>query len=224
MYVSRRVQSQRIGCHMEEAESAFARCERCDQITKQCVLVYTETEVEYIDVDGCRSYDFGIYRFVRCQRCKDIALFLWSTANEPDSEFGEVVYPQKKEKWVGIPETVRTALIEAEKVKHHSVVAYVIMACRVLESIAVERGLTNRSLARALMRLSENGTIPPLLAEAAEIIRELGNAGAHSSGEQFDGFHIYMIDTFLPLLIDYIYITPVSLSSYKEYFNSSITD
>lgn len=194
----------------------FLRCERCSAVTAQTLLFAVESDIEVRDIEGYCSHEWAMYHLFRCDKCAGVSLFLLSPLHSPALEFGELVYPTPANEWLEIPQTVRAAYREAEKVKYHSTVAYVMLARRVLEAIAKERGMTDRTLARALSRLTSKGVIPPLLAEAAALIRTLGNAGAHSGHDDFDGSHVAMIETFLPALLEYLYVTPVTLAGFKS--------
>lgn len=201
---------------MEDVEIAWLRCERCDTITSHNQQFSIESDVEIRDVESYLFREFAIYRLFLCGRCMGISLFLWSPFHDPGSEFGESVYPPRRNDWSGIPESVRVAYLEAEKVKYHSTIAYVILARRVLAVIARERGITDRSLAQALTRLASEGYVPPSLIEAAALIRSFGNIGAHSIADELDGMHVAMIETFLPALMEHLYVIPSSLIAFKH--------
>jgi Domain of unknown function (DUF4145) len=142
-------------------------------------------------------------------------VYIWSSFHSPHSEFGERTYPRSVSEESGIPYIVRDAYREAERVKQHSNVAYAILARRVLEVIAKERGVAERNLSRAMSVLADRGEIPPILAEAATLIRTFGNVSAHSSVEKINGIHVEMIEKFLEALVQYLYVAPAALEGFK---------
>jgi len=89
------------------------------------------------------------------------------------------------------------------------------MARKVLEIIAKERGVADRNLSHALSALVAKGEIPPFLAEAVTLIRTFGNAGAHPTGEEVNGLHVEMIEQFLAILVQYLYVAPAALYQFK---------
>jgi Domain of unknown function (DUF4145) len=143
-------------------------------------------------------------------------VYIWSHFHSPHSEFGEQTYPPSVAEESGIPHTVREAYREAERVKQHSNVAYAILARRVLEVIAKERGVSERNLSRAMSVLAIRGEIPPILSEAATLIRTFGNVSAHSSVEKINGMHVEMIEKFLEVLVQYLYVAPAALDGFKS--------
>ena len=54
-----------------------------------------------------------------------------------------------------------------------------------------------------------------MLAEAAKHIRLLGNMAAHEADRNFNEIHVQMIEKFLDVLVEYLYITPSALQDFK---------
>lgn len=63
--------------------------------------------------------------------------------------------------------------------------------------------------------MAERGDIPPLLAEAATLIRTFGNAAAHDTASAITGTHTQMIEKFLAVLVEYLYVAPAALREFK---------
>lgn len=190
-------------------------CRHCGNATAHTLLCSAESDFRYCDSEGFFSHEPATYSFFRCSGCTEITVYIWSNLHSPQSDFGEPIYPPHVEEEPGIPDVVRVAYREADRVKRHSNSAYAVLARKVLEVIATDRGVTEKNLARSLTVLAERGEIPPLLAEAATLIRLFGNAGAHSSQEKINGIHVQMIEKFLEALVQYLYIAPAALDEFK---------
>ncbi|NMV41997.1 hypothetical protein [Ralstonia insidiosa] len=150
-------------------ENARLACHRCRSVTVHSLLHTEQSDVDYRDTDGIVDYEGGVYSLFRCKGCGQVALYLWSSFHDPGSEFGERVYPVAERHFsaADVPALVLDAYQEAEKVKNHSIVAYVVMVRRTLEIIAHDQGISERSLARSLAVLSGRQGVPKFISEAA---------------------------------------------------------
>jgi hypothetical protein len=138
-------------------------------------------------------------------------MYIWSAFHSPGSEFGERIYPEVIAVDSGMPAAVAAAYREAERIKQHSNGAYAVMARKVLELVAREHGVQERNLSKAISCLAARGVIPPFLAEAATLIRKFGNISAHSSDQSIDALHVALIEKFLTVLVEYLYVAPTAL-------------
>jgi Domain of unknown function (DUF4145) len=199
----------------EKARKTFLLCGRCGNASVHTLLCSEDSAFRYCDADGFFHHEPATYHIFSCNGCTGISVYIWSCFHSPHSEFGQRTYPPSVAEESEIPYIVRDAYREAERVKQHSNVAYAILARRVLEVIAKERGVAERNLSRAMAVLANRGEIPPILAEAATLIRIFGNVSAHSSVEKINGIHVEMIEKFLEVLVQYLYVAPAALEGFK---------
>lgn len=193
----------------------FLVCRRCDVATVHTLLCATDSDLEHSDAEGYKHSEPATYRFFRCNGCTRVSVYIWSAFHSPQSEFGEQDYPCDFADVRGAPSAVRNAYQQAERVKLHSKVAYVILARKVLEAIIEDRCPAERNLSGALAILAARGEIPPLLAEAARHIRRFGNMAAHEAEVNFNEIHVQMIEKFLTALVDHLYTAPSALQEFK---------
>lgn len=193
----------------------FLICNRCGTSTIHTLRCAIESDVEHYDIEGFRMYEPATYRTFQCDGCTQVSLYIWSALYSPGSEFGEPAYPMKEQELYGVPDAVQLAYRQAEKVRTHSTAAYAVLARRVIEAIARDRGIVEKNLSRAVTIMAARGEIPPLLAEAATLIRTFGNTAAHESGEAINWNHVQMIEKFLVVLIEYLYVGPATLRDFK---------
>jgi Domain of unknown function (DUF4145) len=199
----------------EAQRRTFHGCHRCIGATVHTLICSEESDFRHCDAEGFFHHEPATYSVFRCDGCTEISVYIWSAFHNPESEFGQSIYPPRVAEEAGIPDLVRRAYLEAEALRRHSNSAYVVLARKVLEIIARDRGVTERNLSRSLSVLVERGEIPPLLAEAATFIRIFGNTGAHSSEDNITGIHVEMIEKFLEVLVQYIYVAPAALRDFK---------
>lgn len=189
-------------------------CNRCGAATRHNLLCEAESDYEYSDVDGLRNSEPAIYRVFRCCGCMQIAVYIWSHLHSPHTDFGECCFPREGVEG-GLPQEVKAVYLAAKRVKYLSNAAHALMARRVLETVAKDRGITRRNLADALVQLVEREKIPPTLAEALTLIRLFGNASAHDNGVEINSLHTEMADKFLDVLLDHIYYLPGEIGMFK---------
>jgi len=193
----------------------FLVCSRCDIATIHTLLCITDSDYEYFDADGYKGIEPATYRVFRCDGCTRVSVYIWSAFHDPQSQFGEQDYPADSVDVPGAPTNVRIAYKQAAQVKSHSKVAYLVLARRVLDAIVKDRCPKERNLSRALKSLAAKDDIPPMLAEAANHIRLFGNMAAHESDRSFNEIHVQMIEKFLDVLVEYLYITPNAFHEFK---------
>jgi hypothetical protein len=198
-----------------EDRKTFLICHRCDTGTVHTLLCSAESDVKHFDADGYALHEPATYSLFRCDGCTRISVYLRSAFHSPTSDFGELEYPRDFNDLPSAPPAVRTAYRQAERVRTHSNVAYAVLARKVLETIALDRGVEERNLSRSLTVLAARGEVPPLLAEAAHHIRAFGNAAAHESDAEITELHAQMIEWFLATLVEYVYSAPAALRQFK---------
>lgn len=198
-----------------EKQQTFLPCGRCGMATRHTLLHTQESDFSYCDAEGRFGHEPATFHMFCCDGCTEISLRIWSSLHSPTSEFGERVHPPPVAAEPGIPEVVRAAYREAERVRRQSNVAYAVLARRVLETVVKERGISERNLSKALITMAARGDIPPLLAEATALMRSFGNHAAHCSKEEITGIHVEMIEKFLAALVHYLYVAPAALQEFK---------
>jgi hypothetical protein len=142
-------------------------------------------------------------------------MYIWSPFHSPYSEFGEQVYPPLLQEIEGVTRAVMLAYQQAEQIRLHSTAGYAVLARKVLEAITKDWGINENNLSTALSILAAKGKLPPILVEAATLIRTFGNAAAHESGTTINWIHVDMIEKFLAALIAYLYTDPAALREFK---------
>jgi len=156
------------------------------------------------------------YTGFSCVSCTDLSIYLKSPFHNPTSEYGNLIFPERPEDYEGLPKAIAEAYWEAMRVKRVSRPAFALMGRRLLEEVARDQGCSATNLAAALGKLSESGRLPPLLAKASTMIRVFGNVAAHDSSMALNEHHVAMIDEFLRLIIEYVYVAPSSLHTFEH--------
>jgi hypothetical protein len=160
---------------------------------------------------------------VVCETCGHILLYENLADLLEDDEFGkaELEYPKAGRLSAGVPKTICEVYDEAARIRETAPNAFAVQIRRALEALCEDRAAKGRSLAEKLKDLSAKAEIPPVLAEMTDVLRLIGNVGAHGIGESVHPLQASAIDEFFKAVIEYVYVAPAKLRAFKEKMKSS---
>lgn len=182
-------------------------------------LVHTQ---RYADVlfnsDGSiadRDVPFTYYVAV-CEGCDQILVY-HEMDDVPRTGYValQLLYPNDGNLHSSVPPRVQAIYGEAYRIRYLSPSAYATLIRRALEAITEDRGIATGTLASRLKQLSVRGEIPQVMTEMTEILRILGNVGAHAGTADVQPGHILVIEDFFRALVEYIYIGPSKVAEFR---------
>jgi hypothetical protein len=97
---------------------------------------------------------------------------------------------------------------EVWPLRHRAPAAFVGQVRRLLEFIAKDKGANGRDLYNKLQDLTSNGTLPGYFANISDLLRKVGNMGAHAVEEEVSIWDAELIDDFFRAIVEYVYIAP----------------
>ena len=115
-----------------------------------------------------------------------------------------------------IPEHITKAYKNAWPLRHKLPSASVVQVRKLLERICKEQGAKGRDLFSMLSQLIASGRLPGHLADVTDLIRTVGNLGAHSADEDIDIWDAELMDDFLRFVIEYVYVVPAKVTRMQE--------
>jgi uncharacterized protein DUF4145 len=115
-----------------------------------------------------------------------------------------------------IPDDVRKYYVEANQVRRASPSSFVVQIRRAIEALCRDRGVQKGVLKQRLDALAERGEIPPTLTAMADLIRLLGNIGAHDSSEDVYSADVEAVDAFFRAVVEYVYVAPARVTWVRE--------
>jgi hypothetical protein len=149
------------------------------------------------------------WTLVQCHRCAQPTL----QAREDfgggfaDDERPATVYPARRQLAGGVPEGLRREWEEARTCfDAKAYAACVVMVRRTLEGTCEEQGIKVKNLQKALQELANTGRIDQTLAEWANVLRRVGNRGAHYTGEAVPRQDAEDALAFAEALLDHLYV------------------
>ena len=163
--------------------------------------------------------DFGLmeryYHYLcKCEYCSDIVYAkFWEVDFDPDWTFQyEMHYPTALVPYAEyeLPEVILASYSEATKcLNARADLATAVMCRRTIESILADKGQSKvTNLASAIKKLSNDKIIPESMTHLADLIRVVGNIGAHASSTKVDRKQAKEIYDLTRHLIEMLYILP----------------
>ena len=203
---------------MEEIRKV-AYCPSCGNKSPQ-KLIHAQhcSDVGY-DYEGEEEIDMPmVYYIAACETCNGILLYQ-SVGHILEEKFfnqADLVYPQSGELHKSVPERVAKIYREAARIKNLAPNAFAVQIRRALEALCEDRGAKKNILQKQLEELADRREIPAKLAELTEVLRIVGNIGAHAVDEEVRPWQVYAIDEFFRAVIEYVYVAPGKFEEYKE--------
>jgi hypothetical protein len=205
---------------MSENVRRVGYCPHCGNRAPQR-LIHTQKYLEraWNSMDGSETNPLPCAAFVvECETCSHLLIY---------SDFGDfmgknkfqhcqLAYPKAGELHSAVPEQIADVYEEAHRIKELAPNAFAVQIRRALEALCEDRGARSGNLQERVKKLAENGDIPPVLAEASDALRLLGNIGAHGSGESVHPLLAHAVDEFFRAIVEYVYVAPSKLEDFKK--------
>lgn len=198
----------------------IAYCPHCGNEAPQR-LIHTQRYMEKTieSSTGKPSGDAPWSSFVAaCSTCGQLLVYDNAGDQTPEARFSkcELVYPKVPFIPLSVPHKIADAYSEAARIKGISPNAFAVLIRRSLEILCHERGLTNGTLAKRLKILSDQGELPPTLSQATDLLRTIGNVGAHGSESSVSPLHVHAIDDFFLAIVEYLYVAPKKIAEFQR--------
>lgn len=204
-------------------------CVHCENHVTQRVVYQQESIGDFgIDDEGELMPLYRYMNFVAvCATCDGLSIRVGEVSTEHPLDDGDnrrsfweskLAWPKKLNFDASfIPESIAEIYQEALKIKNLAPNAFVVQIRRALEAICLDQGIINKgTLHESLKKLTGLGRLPPLLSEVTNVIKMIGNAGAHVGKLPISYVHVSAIDDFFRVVLEYLYIAPSKLNKFKE--------
>lgn len=208
---------------MNENVRKVAYCPHCGNRAPQR-LIHKQNYLERIwdSTDGSESEPLSCSMFVAvCETCGYLLIYDNFGDQLEDNQFYHcsLVFPQAGRLHNAVPERIAEVYEEARRIKEIAPNAFAVQIRRALEALCEDRGVKNGNLQQRLKNLAEKGDIPPVLADASDALRLLGNIGAHGVGESVHPLLAHAVDEFFRAIVEYVYVAPSKLQDFKNQMN-----
>jgi len=127
------------------------------------------------------------------------------------------VYPEPRSLSQNIPDGLRQEWAEARACfDAKAYKATVVMVRRTLEGTCREQGVSERTLAQSLKKLEQQSKITGMLVEWADLLRVVGNEGAHYTGRDVTREDAEDSLSFAEALLDHLYVLQKRFDEFKS--------
>lgn len=203
-------------------------CFHCgNQVPLGRVAVHHGQEL-FEHIDGQRYGDDFEYHVYQCPTCSGITIYgdFTKYPNARDKAFHRI-YPQgsrllpeghKVASRECVPKKIVKLYEQSWPLRHISPGAFAVQVRRALEVICNEQGATGGTLFEKLKALVANKTFPGHFAEMTDLMRKVGNLGAHAGDSEVDFWDAELVDEFFRFVVEYVYITPSRILRLKQRF------
>lgn len=195
-------------------DEVIRRCPHCGNTAPQRLALEHEFENrELYEEDGSQS-DFSLssrYEARICRTCNELVLY-----HEDDISRLHVVYPAGRTLHRAIPAEIQGCYEEAGRVRRASPSSYAVLLRRGLEMVCDDRGIKPGTLHARLVELTSRGELPAVLSDMTNIIRDLGNAGAHTARLKVTVPMTWAMDELFRAVVEYVYVAPYSVEAVKK--------
>lgn len=115
-----------------------------------------------------------------------------------------------------IPQRILRVYEEIWPLRHRTPAAFVGQTRRLLEFICQDQQAKGKDLFAQLKDLVTKGIFPGHFSDITELLRKVGNLGAHAGNDDVSVWDAELIDEFFRSAIEYVYIAPARVRRMKE--------
>jgi len=196
-----------------------AFCSHCGNKSPQRLL--HSQECSYVDylgdgrkVDGLTA----VYFVAVCGTCNHILVYraIESIPKPEDFTNAVLIFPDSGRLHRSIPAEVADIYQEAFRIREIAPNAFAVQIRRALEALCEDRGARKGTLHRRLSDLVARNEIPEVLAEVTDVLRLLGNIGAHANTQVVEAWQVHTIDEFFRAVVEYVYVAPSKLQEFQQ--------
>jgi Domain of unknown function (DUF4145) len=176
-------------------------------------------------IDGERYNERFEYHVYQCPTCSGITIFGDFTDYSRETANHNRIYPQgnrllpeshKIASQTCVPERIVKLYEEVWPLRHIAPNAFAVQIRRALEFVCNDQGATAGTLFGKLQVLVANKTFPGHFAEMTELMRKVGNLGAHAGDREVDFWDAELLDEFFRSVVEYVYITPSRIERLRQ--------
>ena len=115
-----------------------------------------------------------------------------------------------------IPPGIIKLYEEVWPLRHRAPAAFIGQIRRLLEFVCIDQNASGTTLFDKLSQLVDQGVLPGHFASITNLLRVVGNMGAHAAEEELSLWDAELIDDFFRSLVDYVYIAPARIRRMQE--------
>lgn len=201
-------------------------CYHCGNRVPHKRVGYQRGQELFEHIDGQRHNEDFDYYLYQCPTCQGISIYGdFSGYSNHESMEQTRIYPRgsqllperhKVASTKCVPERIQRIYEEIWPLRHIAPNAFAGQIRRALEFICHDQKAQGRTLFEQLKDLSNRGVFPGYFSEITELMRLIGNLGAHAAEQEVDFWDAELLDDFFRAVVEYVYIAPSRIERLKE--------
>ena len=210
--------------NLDLSKEEIIKCFHCGNET----LMHQKGEYQWGSINvGYDDFNFDyIYDMFACPVCHKVTLretysdeTMMKPYNNDMLEYYDkksILFPINNIESSSIPSKVKEAFEAALKTKGIDKNICLMALRRTLELILKDKGATKWGLKDKIEEIAEKGLLPETLKEASSLTKILGDSAAHDKELEIDQHDVESMAEFVEYIIEYLYIVPDKINTYKE--------
>lgn len=205
---------------VNEEIKAIAFCPHCGNRAPQKLVYIQGYENRWFSEDGEESdrgsVPMNTYFVAVCETCSEVLIYSDAVGDNTSETFSDsqLLWP-KSGLHKSVPRTIADCYLEAERIRNLAPNAFAVQIRKGLEAICDDRGAGQGNLQERLKELVSRGEIPATLAKMSEVLRVLGNLGAHATDQGIKQVLVWAMDDFFRAVVEYVYVAPSKLEDFQ---------
>lgn len=201
-------------------------CYHCGNRVPQKRVGYQRGQELFEHIDGARHAEDFDYILYECPTCQGVSIYGdFAAYPRADSMERKRIYPQgchllpddhKVASINCIPQRILKTYEEIWPLRHIAPNAFAGQVRRALEFICRDQSAQGRTLFDQLKDLVTRGTFPGYFSEVTDLMRQIGNLGAHAGDDEVDFWDAELLDDFFRSVVEYVYVVPSKIDRMKQ--------
>lgn len=214
--------------NLDLAKEEVIKCFHCGNETimsQKGKYSWGTRDIEYEDFEFL--YEYELFACPVCHKVTLREIYSDETMIEPHPDglmrqYSDktILYPINSIENNSIPTKVKEAYEAALKTKSIDKYVCLLALRRTLELILIEKGAKKWGLKDKIEEIAEKGILPDTLKEASSLTKILGDSAAHDKEIEIDQQDVESMAEFVKFIIEYLYVVPDKINSYKERLSS----
>ena len=207
-------------------DSEVLVCYHCANTVPQQRVGSYQGQQLYEHFDGRRFNEDFAYDLYQCPTCRGISIY-GDFVKYPHCKTlaARRIYPRgshllpESHKLASkdcVPQHIIKLYEEIWPLRHIAPNAFAGQIRRALEFICRDQKAQGSNLFQQLKDLVARGTFPGYFAEITDLMRHIGNLGAHAGDEDIDFWDAELLDDFFRSVVEYVYIAPSKIERLKQ--------
>jgi hypothetical protein len=201
-------------------------CYHCANTVPQVKIGMFRGQELFEHLDGRRwnvDYDYELFQ---CPTCRGVSVFGdFSEYPKYRSRKARRIYPRGPQLLPDshmlfskecVPERIVALYEEIWPLRHIAPNAFASQIRRALEFICRDQNAQGNSLFKQLRDLISRGIFPGYFAEITDLMRHVGNLGAHAGDTDVDFWDAELLDDFFRSIVEYVYIAPSKIKRLRQ--------